>query len=147
MADKPERDDRSRDEESKRFVEETDTREILDIVEEKGGRRVATQEIADEIEYTLQGTTKRLRNLSEYIEEENMGKGNPLLWSLKYDRRDFLKAFDALGDLTPPEKIAEHVGCSEEVAREWLYKLKDEDELATHTRGEDISPLWSRMPD
>jgi hypothetical protein len=57
--------------------------------------------------------------------------------------RDFLGSLDELDDLTPTDQIAEHVGCSVEVAREWLFKL--EDELATHTRGKDISPLWSRM--
>ncbi|MDZ7687637.1 MAG: hypothetical protein U5J64_02750 [Halobacteriales archaeon] len=147
MTEDSKRENRPRDEESQRFVPETSIREVLTVLEKHGGENVTTGKVAEELDYSLHGTTKRLRRLDEYVEEENLGEGHSILWNLKYDRRDFLKAFDALGDLTPPEEIAEHVGCSEEVAREWLYKLKDEGELATHTRGEDISPLWSRMPD
>jgi predicted ArsR family transcriptional regulator len=139
--------DQPRDEESQRFNPQSTVREILDTFEDNGEKNIPTGDLAEELEYSKHGITHRLRSLSEYVEEENLGQGNPILWSLKYTRRDFLKAFETLGDLTPPEEIAEHVGCSEEVAREWLYKLKDEGELATHTRGEDISPLWSRMPD
>ena len=40
--------------------------------------------------------------------------------------RDFLGALDDLDDLTPMNQTADYVGCSVEVAREWLFKLEDE---------------------
>jgi hypothetical protein len=132
---------------SHRFTPESSVQEILDAFEKHGEKRIKTTTIGDEIGYTRTGTTKRLRRLDDYIEEEHAGQGSTSLWSLKYTRSDFLNAFDALGDLTPTEEIADHLNCSDEVAREWLYKLKDEGEVGTHTRGEDISPLWSKVPD
>ena len=147
MANPSESDGGVGDDGSHRFTPETTVRDIIDALERNGEENVPTSDIASEIDYTLQGTTKRLRNVSEYVEEQSLGEGNPILWSLRYTRSDFLDAFDALGDLTPTEEIADHLNCSDEVAREWLYKLKDEGEVGTHTRGDDISPLWSKIPD
>lgn len=123
------RDDRSR------FTPETSVREVLDIFEEHGEKRIKTTVIADETDYTRQGIKKRLRRLDEYIEEEDFGQGSSSLWSLKYTRRDFLNVFDELDNLVPTQDIAEHIGCSEEVAREWLFKLEDEGELVRKPKG------------
>jgi hypothetical protein len=43
----------------------------------------------------------------------------------EYTRKDFLSALDEPDDLKPTNQIAEHVGCSIEVAREWMFKLED----------------------
>jgi predicted Rossmann fold nucleotide-binding protein DprA/Smf involved in DNA uptake len=138
---------RSRDEDSKRFTEETSTQEVLTVLEDLGGKRVTTQEIANEINYTTQGTAKRLRDLSDYIEETNLGRGNPLLWSLKYDRNDFLDALsnDELGDLSRTDQIAEHLGCDEEVVLKWMLKLEDEDEVVSKPMG-DEGWIWAKKP-
>jgi predicted ArsR family transcriptional regulator len=133
--------------ETHRFTPETSVQEVIQALEKHGEKRVKTSTVADEIDYTSQGAKKRLRRLDDYVEEEDFGQGSTSLWSLRYTRSDFLDTFDALGDLTPTEEIADHLNCSDEVAREWLYKLKDEGEVGTHTRGEDISPLWSKIPE
>jgi hypothetical protein len=88
---------------------------------------------------------KRLRQHPEYFEEEDLGQGNPILWSLKYTRRDFLGALDELDDLTPTNQIAEHTGCSVEVAREWLFKLEDEDEIVSKPMGSEHL-VWAKKP-
>jgi len=124
-------------EDTHRFTPDTSTRDILDALEKHGGNNVPTSDIADEIDYTLQGTTKRLRNLPEYVEERSLGEGNPILWSLKHDRRDFLDALsnDELGDLSRTDQIAEHLGCDEEVVLEWMFKLEDEDGVVSKPDG------------
>lgn len=128
-------------EETHRFTPDTTVRDILDTLEEHGEENVPTSDIASEIDYTLQGTTKRLRKLPEYVEEQSLGEGNPILWSLRYTRDDFLNALDELGDLSQTEKIAEKVGCKEEVAKEWLAKLEDEGEVSSKSKdGEGL--LW-----
>jgi hypothetical protein len=38
---------------------------------------------------------------------------------------------EVLGNVIPTQYLAEHIGCNEEVAREWLFKLEDEGELDT----------------
>jgi hypothetical protein len=134
------RDDRSR------FTPETSVREVLDILEEHGEKRIKTTVIADETDYTRQGIKKRLRRLDDYIEEEDFGQGSSSLWSLKYTRRDFLGALDELDDLTPTNQIAEHVGCSIEVAREWLFKLEDEDEIVSKPMGSEHL-VWVKKTD
>jgi hypothetical protein len=133
---------RSRDEEKGQYAPESSIREIIDILEEKGSENVPTTDIRKELDYSPAGTIKRLRQHPDFFEENDLGEGNPILWSLRYDRRDFLGALDELDDLTPTEDIAEHVGCSEEVAREWLFKLEDEEEVTPKPRGEKYSPLW-----
>jgi len=132
---------------SHRFTPETSVKEVLDALEKHGEKMVKTSVIADEIDYTAHGAKKRLRRLDDYVEEEDFGQGSTSLWTLQHTRSDFLDAFDALGDLTPTEEIADHLECSEEVVLEWLYKLKDEGEVGSHTRGEDMTPLWSKIED
>jgi predicted transcriptional regulator len=124
-------------EDTHRFTPDTSVRDIIEALEKHGGRNVPTSDIADEIDYTLQGTTKRLRNLSEYVEEKSLGEGNPILWSLKYEKRDFLDALsnDELGDLSRTDQIAEHLGCDEDVVLEWMFKLEDEDEVVSKPDG------------
>jgi len=134
-----------RDESSHRFTPETSARDIIDALEKNGESNVPTSDIASEIDYTLQGTTKRLRNLSEYVEEQSLGEGNPILWSLKYTRRDFLDALSELGDLSQTEQISDHLGCDEEVALEWLFKLEDESEVVSKSRGNE-GWLWAKKP-
>jgi predicted ArsR family transcriptional regulator len=133
------RDDRNR------FEPETSVQEVLDIFEEHGEKRIKTTELADEMDYTRQGITKRLRRLDEYVEEEDFGQGSSSLWSLKYTRDDFIEAMDELDDLTRTEQIADYVGCSEEVAREWMFKLEDEDVFLSMPRG-DEGLIWSKEP-
>ena len=94
-----------RDEETGRLVPETDVQEILDILEDNDGV-AKTSTVADELGYTPNGALKRLRKTSEYVEEENDGRGSSSLWRLKYDRRDFLHALERLGNLTPTERIS-----------------------------------------
>ena len=53
----------------------------------------------------------------------------------EYTRRDFLGALEELDDLTPTEQIADYVGCSDEVAEEWMFKLEDEGEVVSKMRG------------
>ena len=124
--------DKPRDEESQRFVPEKSVRELLNIFEDLGGE-ATTSEVAEELDYSHAGAYKRLSNESEYFEKREVG--NSILWSLKYTRRDFLDVFDELDNLVPTQDIAEHVGCSEEVAREWLFKLEDEGELVRKLKG------------
>jgi len=134
------RGDKPRDEDKGQFVPEHTTKDILDILEDYGGTRVTTTEIREELGYSPAGTIKRLDSMSEYVEK--IKSGNTLLWSLKYTHNDFLSALNELEDLTPTEDIAEYVGCSEEVAQEWLFKLEDEEEVTPKPRGENYTPLW-----
>jgi DNA-binding GntR family transcriptional regulator len=46
-------------------------------------------------------------------------------------------------NMIPAQDIAEHVGCSEEVAREWLFKLEDEGELDTMPKG-NMGIVWAK---
>jgi DNA-binding MarR family transcriptional regulator len=126
-----------------RFTPDTSTHDIIDALERNGERNVPTSDIASEIDYTLQGTTKRLRNLSEYVEEKSLGEGNPILWSLRYTRKDFLKALDELGKLSGTEKIASQIGCSEKVAENWLSKLENEGEIVSKRKG-NKGQLWTK---
>jgi len=124
-----------------RFSPETSVQEILDAFEELGEKSIKTTTLADEIGYTRTGMMKRLRRLEDYVKEEHAGQGSSSLWTLKHTRRDFTDAMDELGDLSQTEQVAEHVGCPEEVAREWLFKLEDEDSLKSVPRGNE-GLLW-----
>jgi hypothetical protein len=136
--------EKPRDEDKGQFVPEHSTREILDILEDYGGTRVTTTEVREELGYSPAGTIKRLENMSEYVEK--IESGNTLLWSLKYTRDDFTEAMDELDDLTRTEQIADYVGCSEEVAREWMFKLEDEGVYVSMPRG-DEGLIWAMEPD
>jgi len=135
--------DKPRDEESQRFVPEKSVRELLDVFEKLDGE-ATTNEVAESLDYTHAGAYKRLNNESEYFDRTEVG--NSILWSLHYTRTDFLDALDELGDLSRTEQIAEHVECSEDVAREWLLKLEDGDEIVSKHRG-GKSLLWAKLPD
>ena len=134
-----------RDDESNKFVPETSVQEIIKLLEE-AGEGVPTGDISDEIDYTRDGALKRLRRLKEqgFVEGRDLGQGRPILWSLKYDRRDFLNAFEEVGDLTPTNTIAEEVGCSELVAEEWLFKLEEEGKVRSKEGGK-RKFLWSKL--
>jgi len=140
-------DNKSRDENSGRYVSKTSTREILDTFERLSESNIPTSDLKEELGYETPGAIQRLEKDMEYLKREDLGHGNPTLWSLRHTRSDFLEAFDTLGDLTPTEEIADHLECPEEVALEWLYKLKDEGQVGSHTRGEDMTPLWSKIED
>jgi len=142
MAGPSESSDQPRDEESQRFTAQSSVREILDTFEKHGEENIPTGDLAEELDYTKHGISHRLRKeLPEYVEEENLGQGNPILWSLRYTRSDFLGALDELEDLTGTDEIAEYVGCNEEVAKEWMFKLKDEGEVVSKPRGQ-YGLLW-----
>ena len=138
---------RSRDEEKGQFAPESSIRDIIDILEKHGNENVPTTEIREELEYSPAGTIKRLRQHPEYFEEKNLGEGNPILWSLKYTRKDFLNALsnDELGDLSQTEQIADHLDCDEEVVLEWMFKLEDEGEVVSKSRGSE-GWLWAKKP-
>jgi DNA-binding IscR family transcriptional regulator len=57
------------------------------------------------------------------------------------DRDDFMGVLNEEDDLLRTEQIAEHVGCSEEVAKEWMFKMKEEGEVVSKPRG-DQGLLW-----
>jgi hypothetical protein len=57
------------------------------------------------------------------------------------DSDDFMGVLNEEGDLLRTEKIAEHIGCTEEVAKERMFKLKDEGEVVSKPRG-DQGLLW-----
>jgi predicted ArsR family transcriptional regulator len=57
------------------------------------------------------------------------------------DRDDIMGILDEKGDLLRTEQIAEHIGCTEEVAKEWMFKLKDEGDVVSKPRG-DRGLLW-----
>lgn len=59
----------------------------------------------------------------------------------EYTHEDFLNALDELDDLTRTKQVANHVDCSEKVAREWVFKLEDEGELVSKEIG-DRRLLW-----
>jgi predicted ArsR family transcriptional regulator len=136
--------EKPRDERS-RFSPESSVQEILNAFEKHGEKRIKTTVLSDEMDYTRQGIKKRLRRLDEYIEEEDFGQGSSSLWSLRYTRDDFIEAMDELDDLTRTEQIAEYVGCSEEVAREWMFKLEDEGVYVSMPRG-DEGLIWAIEP-
>lgn len=137
--------DKPRDREKGQFVPEHSDREIIDILEKYGGKRVTTTEVREELGYTPAGTIKRLNSMPEYVEK--VESGNTLLWSLKYDRRDFLNALsnDELGDLSRTDQIADHLGCDEEVVLEWMFKLEDEDEVVSKPMGNE-GWIWAKKP-
>lgn len=136
-------DGKPRDEESQRFVPEKPVRELLDIFEEKDGE-ATTSEVAEELDYSHAGAYKRLSNESDYFEKREVG--NSILWTLKYDRKEFIEAMDELDDLTRTDQIADYVGCSEEVAREWMFKLEDEGVYVSMPMGEGEGLIWAKEP-
>jgi len=142
MPDKTQDDsDKPRDKEEGVFVPETSTREILDVLEELGEENVTTSEVQEKLDYTAAGAIRRLEKEDDYVEKTDLG--NNTIWSLKYTRSDFLGALDELEDLTGTDEIAEYVGCSEEVAKEWMFKLEDEEEVVSTPRGP-YGLLWAR---
>lgn len=137
--------DDPRDEKSGRFLPESDNQEILKILEEEGGY-ARTGEVADALNYTANGALKRLRKASDFIEEDNSGRGSASIWELKYERKDFINALKIHGDLTPTEKIADEVDCPIEVAEAWLDMMERDGDVASKERAED-DYLWSRTTD
>lgn len=137
-----EEDEKPRDRETGRLVPETDVQEILDILERNGGV-AKTSTVAEELDYTRNGSLKRLRKTSEYVEEKNGGQGSSSLWRLRYDSQDFLHALEKLGSLTPTERVAEEVGCDEDVAYEWLCKLQSDGVVIAKLR--DGKHFWSAV--
>ena len=143
MTEESDRKSQPRDEDSQRFTTQTSIRDVLDAFEKHGEKNIPTGELADELGYSKHGITHRLREIPEYVEETDLGEGNPNLWSLKHTRDDFIGAFERFGNITHTDKIVEHVGCPEEVAHEWLLKLEDEGEIGSLSRSEH-GIVWGR---